>query len=100
MLPLGGCVPSVWSRASARSISRRTTNSRGLGFLVGADVWLNDDWALNFAFRFQDADADSNHQLPLDPTFVGSTTDWPMEWRFFQARPEPEREAVLPARGG
>lgn len=41
-----------------------------LGFLVGADFTIAEDWAVNFAFRFQDADADSNHDLPLDPTFV------------------------------
>jgi hypothetical protein len=41
-----------------------------LGFLFGADYWMNDAWGVNFAFRFQDTDADSDHDLPLDPTFV------------------------------
>lgn len=40
------------------------------GFLLGVDFWLNETWGLNLAFRFQDADADSNHDLPIDPTFV------------------------------
>lgn len=41
-----------------------------LGFVIGTDISLNDDWALNFALRYQDADADSNHDLPLDPTYI------------------------------
>lgn len=40
------------------------------GFVIGADVAVNDNWAVNGAFRFQDADADSGHDLPIDPTFI------------------------------
>ena len=40
------------------------------GFNLGADYWVNKDWALNFNFRFVDSDADSEHDLPVDPTFV------------------------------
>ena len=41
-----------------------------LGFAFGADIFLKNDWFLNFAFRFVDADADEAHNLPLDPTFI------------------------------
>jgi hypothetical protein len=41
-----------------------------LGVVFGADWKFSPDWAINFAFRFIDADADSNHTLPVDPTFV------------------------------
>ncbi len=41
-----------------------------LGVALGADWWVAKDWAVNFAFRFIDADADDNHNLPVDQTFV------------------------------
>lgn len=41
-----------------------------LGFAMGADWWVSKDWAVNFAFRFIDADADKDHNLPVDPTFI------------------------------
>ena len=41
-----------------------------LGLVLGADWWVRKDWAVNFAFRFIDADADSNHNLPIDQTFI------------------------------
>ncbi len=41
-----------------------------LGFALGADWWVQKNLAVNFAFRFIDADADSNHKLPVDQTFV------------------------------
>jgi opacity protein-like surface antigen len=41
-----------------------------LGLAMGADWWVSKDWAVNFAFRFIDADADSGHTLPVDPTFI------------------------------
>jgi hypothetical protein len=41
-----------------------------LGIVLGADWWVGKEWAVNFAFRFIDADADSNHNLPIDQTFV------------------------------
>jgi outer membrane protein W len=41
-----------------------------LGFELGADWWVENNWAVNFAFRFIDADADSDHNLPIDQTFV------------------------------
>ena len=42
----------------------------GKGFNVGADIFVSESWALNFAFRFVNADADSTHLLPMDPTFI------------------------------
>ena len=41
-----------------------------LGFVLGADWWIQKNWGVNFAFRFIDADADSDHNLPVDQTFV------------------------------
>ncbi len=41
-----------------------------LGFALGADWWVAENLAVNFAFRFIDADADKNHNLPIDQTFV------------------------------
>ena len=41
-----------------------------LGFAVGADVFLKDNLALNLAFRWQNADADGDGNLTVDPTFV------------------------------
>lgn len=41
-----------------------------LGLVLGADWWVRKDWGVNFGFRFIDADADSNHNLPVDQTFV------------------------------
>jgi len=41
-----------------------------IGVALGADWWVSSDWAVNFAFRFIDADADSDHNLPIDQTFV------------------------------
>jgi len=41
-----------------------------LGFELGADWWVAESWAVNFAFRFIDADADKNHNLPVDQTFI------------------------------
>ena len=40
------------------------------GFVVGTDVRLGGGWALNGAFRWQDADGDSDSHLTVDPTFV------------------------------
>ena len=42
----------------------------GKGFNFGADVAASDKWAVNLAFRMVNADADSGHLLPLDPTFI------------------------------
>lgn len=53
------------------SFNFETTNEfPSHGFNIGADYWLSDDWGLNFAFRYQDLDADVEHNLPLDPTFI------------------------------
>lgn len=41
-----------------------------LGIALGADWWVAENWAVNFAFRFIDADADKNHTLPVDQTFI------------------------------
>jgi len=41
-----------------------------LGIVLGADWWVGKNWAMNFAFRFIDADADSDHNFPIDQTFV------------------------------
>lgn len=41
-----------------------------LGLALGLDWWITEDWALNAALRFIDADADSDHDLPIDQTFV------------------------------
>ena len=41
-----------------------------LGFALGADWWFGKNWGLNAAFRFIDADADSNHNFPIDQTFI------------------------------
>lgn len=41
-----------------------------IGLALGADWWVSRDWAVNFAFKFIDADADSGHILPIDQTFV------------------------------
>lgn len=41
-----------------------------IGFVLGADWWVAQNLAVNFAFRFIDADADENHNLPIDQTFV------------------------------
>ena len=41
-----------------------------LGFDVGTDVFLSDSVALNLAFRWQNADADGDGHLTVDPTFV------------------------------
>ncbi len=40
------------------------------GFNFGVDIAANDQWAVNLAFRMVNADADSGHLLPLDPTFI------------------------------
>lgn len=41
-----------------------------LGFNLGADIWVSDNWAVNLNLRFVDSDADKNHDLPIDPTFI------------------------------
>jgi opacity protein-like surface antigen len=41
-----------------------------LGFNLGLDVWVTNDWAVNLNFRYIDSDADDNHNLPIDPAFV------------------------------
>jgi outer membrane protein W len=41
-----------------------------IGLVLGLDYWLSENGALNFGFRFVDADADVNHNLPVDPTFI------------------------------
>jgi len=41
-----------------------------LGLALGLDWWLSDRSGVNFAFRFVNADADENHNLPVDPTFI------------------------------
>ena len=41
-----------------------------LGLVLGADWWVADNWAVNFAFRFIDADADSDHNFAIDQTFI------------------------------
>lgn len=41
-----------------------------VGIVLGADWSVSPKWAVNFAFRFIDADADENHNLPIDQTFV------------------------------
>lgn len=40
-----------------------------LGFALGVDDWLNDDWGSNLDLRFVDSDADADHNFPVDPTF-------------------------------
>ncbi len=40
------------------------------GFNFGVDIATSDRWAVNFAFRMVNADADETHLLPLDPTFI------------------------------
>jgi hypothetical protein len=47
-----------------------------VGFALGLDWWLTKKSGLNFAFRFIDADADENHDLPVDPTFVTVGYTW------------------------
>ena len=42
----------------------------GKGFSVGVDIATGERWAVNLAFRMVNADADSSHLLPLDPTFI------------------------------
>jgi hypothetical protein len=41
-----------------------------VGFVIGTDIKLGGGWALNGAIRWQNADADSNDMLTVDPTFV------------------------------
>ena len=40
------------------------------GFNIGVDIAAGDKWAANIALRMVNADADSTHLLPLDPTFL------------------------------
>ena len=40
------------------------------GFNFGVDIATGEQWAINLAFRMVNADADSTHLLPLDPTFI------------------------------
>ncbi len=40
------------------------------GFVVGADIGITKTVALNLAFRWQDADADSNANLTVDPALL------------------------------
>ena len=40
------------------------------GFSFGADIATSDQWGVSLAFRMVNADADSGHLLPLDPTFI------------------------------
>ena len=49
---------------------RRATNSRRRGSSVGVDIATGERWAVNLAFRMVNADADSEHLLALDPTFI------------------------------
>ena len=42
--------------------------AKGFGF--GADIYFNERWAVNLAFRMVNADADVTHNLPVDPTFI------------------------------
>jgi hypothetical protein len=42
----------------------------GKGFNFGADIGTGEHWAVNLAFRMVNADADSQHLLALDPTFI------------------------------
>jgi outer membrane protein W len=42
----------------------------GKGFSVGVDIATGERWAVNLALRMVNADADSTHLLPLDPTFI------------------------------
>lgn len=45
-----------------------TSNTFSAGFVVGADVKFSDDWAVNFAFRW--ANADASPEILVDPTFI------------------------------
>ena len=56
-------VPDV----GVHTIETSNTFSPG-GFNVGADVSFSDEWALNFAFRWQNADA--SPEILVDPTFI------------------------------
>jgi outer membrane protein W len=47
-----------------------------IGFVLGLDYWLSENGALNFGFRFVDADADVDHNLPVDPTFITVGYTW------------------------
>ena len=47
-----------------------------IGFDFGLDWWLLNKGGLNFAFRFVDADANTSHKLPVDPTFVTLGYTW------------------------
>ena len=47
-----------------------------IGFDFGLDWWLFNKGGLNFAFRFVDADANTSHKLPVDPTFVTLGYTW------------------------
>ena len=40
------------------------------GFNFGVDIATSDRWAVNFAFRMVNADADETRLLPLNPTFI------------------------------
>ena len=42
----------------------------GKGFNFGVDIATGEQWGINLAFRMVNADADSTHLLPLDPTFI------------------------------
>lgn len=41
-----------------------------LGFQAGIDWYVMENWGVNAAFRFIDADGDKDHNLPIDQTFV------------------------------
>ncbi len=40
------------------------------GFIIATDIAVSENWDINLAFRFQDIDGDSDHNLPIDPTFI------------------------------
>jgi hypothetical protein len=40
------------------------------GFSVGVDIATGERWAVNLALRMVNADADNQHLLALDPTFI------------------------------
>jgi len=69
--------PLVFSVPGEEDFTVETENEfPAIGFDLGLDWWLMDKGGLNFAFRFVDADANTSHKLPVDPTFVTLGYTW------------------------
>ncbi len=69
--------PLVFAVPGEEDFTVETENEfPAIGFDLGLDWWLMDEGGLNFAFRFVDADANTSHKLPIDPTFVTLGYTW------------------------